>query len=140
MTLVIDASVALKWFLRSRAGEDHGDRAAAILADFAADRVSMVQPPHFSAEVASVLARRVGDDAKSDLKDLQTLAIPVADDPDVYLTAVDICLRTGAHLFDTLYHATALHHPGARLVTADRRYFQRAQHLGQIVMLGDYGG
>jgi hypothetical protein len=36
-----------------------------------------------------------------------------------------------AHLFDTLYHAVALSVPGAVLVTADRRYFAKAEHLAK---------
>ena len=35
-----------------------------------------------------------------------------------------MALRLGQHLFDTLYHAVALHTPGATLVTADKRYFK----------------
>jgi len=39
------------------------------------------------------------------------------------------------HLFDKLYHAVALSVPGAVLVAADRRYFDKAQYLGQIAWL-----
>ncbi|XTI71605.1 hypothetical protein ACQAYK_07835 [Acidithiobacillus sp. AC3] len=67
MNWVIDASVALKWFLRFRAGEDHSR-------------------------------------------------------------------RYGHHLFETLYHALALLHPEAVLVTADRRYFVKAQREGSIML------
>ena len=42
------------------------------------------------------------------------------------------------HLFDTLYHATALSQPNAALVTADERYFSKAAALGQIVRLRDW--
>ena len=42
------------------------------------------------------------------------------------------------HLFDTLYHALAFTIPGAVLVTADRRYFDKARHLGQIAWLPDF--
>lgn len=42
-------------------------------------------------------------------------------------------------LFDTLYHALALDTPGdAVLVTADRRYFAKARHLGRIAWLADF--
>ena len=36
-----------------------------------------------------------------------------------------------------LYHALALSTPGAVLVTADRRYFDKRSHLGQISWLPD---
>ena len=55
----------------------------------------------------------------------------------VYATACDLAIRLNHPLFDTLYHAVALHTPDATLVTADRRYFDKAQSIGQIVQLGD---
>jgi hypothetical protein len=42
-------------------------------------------------------------------------------------------------LFDTLYHAVALEQ-GALLVSADRRYLNKAGGLGQIVGLEDWRG
>src|SRR5208282_1664295 len=42
------------------------------------------------------------------------------------------------HLFDTLYHAIALEHAGATLVTADRRYREKAENYGNIVALRDW--
>jgi hypothetical protein len=42
------------------------------------------------------------------------------------------------HLFGTLDHAVALPVPGAVLVTADHRYVNKAQHLGQIAWLADF--
>jgi len=38
------------------------------------------------------------------------------------------------HLFDTLYHATAIESE-ALMITADRRYHDKAAHLGRIVLL-----
>ncbi len=37
--------------------------------------------------------------------------------------------------FDTLYHAVAIEHEGAQLVTADDRYFAKAEPYGKIVQL-----
>ncbi|WP_409409595.1 hypothetical protein AAE485_04075 [Acidithiobacillus ferriphilus] len=45
---------------------------------------------------------------------------------------------SGHHLFDTLYHALALLHPEAVLVTADRRYFVKAQREDCIILLEDF--
>ena len=49
--IVVDASVALKWFLQE--DEDHNDEAIALLVGY-----PLIQPPHFIAEVAAVLARK----------------------------------------------------------------------------------
>ena len=55
-----------------------------------------------------------------------------------YARAISLATQLNHHLFDTLYHALALETPIARFVTADRRYFAKAQHLGQIVWLPDF--
>jgi len=49
--IVADASVALKWFFQEN--EDHCDKAIALLMDY-----RLIQPPHFIAEIAAVLARK----------------------------------------------------------------------------------
>ncbi|BCO27842.1 hypothetical protein MIZ03_2733 [Rhodoferax lithotrophicus] len=58
--------------------------------------------------------------------------------PETYATALDLALRYQHHLFDTLYHAVALHTPGAVLVTADECYYNKARHEGQISLLADF--
>jgi predicted nucleic acid-binding protein len=98
----------------------------------------MVQPPHFIAEVAAVLAREKQEDAYADLKDLQRLEWDVIQDESVYSTAVKLSVNSGQHLFDTLYHAAALQTEDAILVTADERYFEKAEEVGRIVRLRDF--
>ena len=73
MILVVDASVALKWFFRIRGNEANADDALAILSGIDEDRIQLVQPPHFIAEVAAVLAREKPDVAQEDLRDLPDL-------------------------------------------------------------------
>ena len=138
MILVVDASVALKWFLGARPGETQAGNAAAILRAAEAGRVQMVQPPHFLAEVAAVLARELPATAGEDLLHLQSVEWGVAEWPWIYATAIDLSIRLRHHVFDTLYHATALHHEGATLVTADEAYYGKAHAEGGIVRLRDF--
>ena len=138
MRLVVDASVALKWFFRASGEEEHTDHALAILAAIDTNRLKMSQPPHFLAEVAAVLAREKPGGAHDDLIDLQNITWRLIEGAAIYATAVDLSIRLQHHLFDTLYHATALHIPGAILVTADRRYYDKARPEGRIVLLADY--
>ncbi|MDO8787398.1 MAG: type II toxin-antitoxin system VapC family toxin [Sulfuritalea sp.] len=138
MILVLDASVAIKWFLQFREGEDHCQRALEILARIDDGRVLMVQPPHFLAEMGAVLAREKPADAMADLSDLMVVEFESVAEPAVYETACELAVRLGQHLFDTLYHAVALHTPGATLVTADKRYFRNARNLGRITLLADF--
>jgi predicted nucleic acid-binding protein len=136
--LVVDASVALKWFLRSPRDEDDVARALELLAAVHSERIAMLQPPHFVAEVAAVLAReaaRFADDALRDLLDIEQETIG---DERVYRRAMAMSRRLGHHLFDTLYHALALETTDAMLVTADDRYHRLASAEGRIVRLSGF--
>jgi predicted nucleic acid-binding protein len=136
--LVVDASVALKGFFRVRKEETHRDRALAILAGIDRERFYLVQPPHFLAEVAAVLARENPENAEEDLLDLQRVEWRLIEDELIYATAVGLSVHLQQHVFDTLYHATALHAPGATLITADPRYYRRAREKGCITLLADF--
>ena len=59
MICVVDASVAVKWFVAGdwALQEDHVDNALALLQATAQGSIQLLQPPHFLAEVAAVLAR-----------------------------------------------------------------------------------
>jgi predicted nucleic acid-binding protein len=138
MILVVDASVALKWFFRSRDNETDCDLALAILASVDEGRVQLLQPPHFIAEVAAVLAREKPVEAGNDLLDLLNIESRFSDEPEIYATAIDLSVRYRHHLFDTLYHAVALHNPDAILITADETYYRKAQGAGRMMRLQDY--
>ncbi len=135
MILVVDASVAVKWFLASHPAEDDADRALRILEGAVNGRHTLVAPPHFFSEVAAVLAREKPREALRDLADLLDLEFSRVDDREVYAKAVELAMRHDHHVFDTLYHAAALLTPGATLVTADRRYFSKVKVEGRIAML-----
>jgi predicted nucleic acid-binding protein len=138
LIVVLDASVVLKWFFRSREEEADVDGALAILAGIDSGRFRMVQPPHFLAEVAAVLAREKPHAAHEDVRDLQDIAWQAIEAEEIYATALDLSVRLGHHLFDTLYHATALHVPDSLFVTADARYHERAKHEGRIKLLAEF--
>ena len=138
MILVVDASVALKWFLHVHDREPDGERALAILAHVDDESIELVQPAHFVAEVAAVLAREKPNTAEDDLLDLLHIERSTIDTPQTYARALELSMRYEHHLFDTLYHAAALQIPGAKLVTADRRYFDKASGEGQIVLLANW--
>ena len=138
MIVVVDASVAIKWFLYLKPDEDHAGLALEVLDQAVSGSLKLVQPPHFMAEVAAVLARLKPDEAQDDLFDLRNIEHRILDTPEVYATALELAIRHQHHLFDTLYHAVTLHTPGATLITADRRYYDKAQTEGQITLLADW--
>ena len=135
MTLVVDASVALKWFLRGRPDEADVDAALALLQAHADGQVKLLQPPHFVAEVCAVLARAQPAAMSDNFADLLDLAMPVRADAALYARAMHLSHQLDHHLFDTLYHAVALETICTTLITADEQYFKKAQPLGCIRQL-----
>jgi len=140
MICVVDASVAVKWFVKGdwALREDHVEPALALLQASANGAVELYQPPHFLAEVAAVLARLKPQTAAHDLANLTALDIAWAEPSQACDHAIALSIQLDHHLFDTLYHALALNTPGAVLITADRRYFDKARHLGQMAWLPDF--
>lgn len=140
MICVVDASVAVKWFAEGdwALREDHMEPALEILRASKRGTLDFYQPAHFLAEVAAVLSRLQPDSAAQYIDDLAALDITWAAPTVAYPRAITLACQLEHHLFDTLYHALALSVPGAVLVTADRRYFDKAQHLGQIAWLADF--
>lgn len=139
MIAVVDASVAMKWFLAESPDEHDADIALGMLEDSVAGIVRLWQPPHFIPEMAAVLTRLKPEEALLDVQDLLALDLERIDDEAIYAQAVELALALDHHLFDTLYHAVALSEPGATLVTADRRYYRKARQLGSITLLEDWG-
>lgn len=132
---VIDASVAVKWFLPDAADETNTLEALDLFLRLRAAEISLLQPPHWKAEVAAVLARRIPNAAASNIDDLNLLeGIETIDMPLIYHRAVRLAIDLSHHLFDTLYHATALE-SDAVMITADRRYYDKAAPLGRIMLL-----
>lgn len=140
MICVVDASVAVKWFAEGdwALREDHTEPALEILRASTRGTLDFYQPPHFLAEVAAVVSRLKPDRAQQYIENLAELDITWASPTAAYSQAIALACQLDHHLFDTLYHAVAMSIPGAVLVTADRRYFTKAQHLGQIAWLADF--
>ena len=133
--LVVDASVAVKWFIPQEPEEDDVPAALDLLQAYGDDKISLYQPPIWHAEVLAVLARVVPDSAERHAWRLLSLDHETADSPAVFLKAVQTSVTLDHHLFDTIYHAAALSHPNAVLITSDVRYLKKAAPLGRILSL-----
>ena len=135
---VVDASVAVKWFfvMPENAGDDA--KAQALLESAVAGSHRLIQPPHWHAEVAAVLARVQPERALDDVADLLQLAcVDVEASPAVLLRATELAATLRHHLFDTLYHAVALERH-CTCLTADARYYRKARALGSLTLLRDW--
>ena len=136
-TLVIDASVVVKWLLPQREDEADVEQALMLLEGVRTGRVRVHQPVHWLAETAAVLVRLSPETAAADVADLYAMSLPIESGPEVYLTACELARTLDHHVFDTLYHAVALTLSDAVLVTADARYERTARRRGAIMLLRD---
>ncbi|MBI2353613.1 MAG: PIN domain-containing protein [Deltaproteobacteria bacterium] len=133
--VVVDASVSVTWFIPRSPEEKYAEQALALLKAYADDRIELYQPPVWQAEVLGVLSRVAPGDAERHAWRLLSFDCASASSSSVYLKAVQLSVQLGHHLFDTIYHAAALSHSSAVLITADKRYLGKAKTLGRILPL-----
>ena len=134
MRVVLDASVVVKWAWPDSEEEADVPQALALLGGIRTGKVEPIQPPHWLAEVAAVVARLRPEIAETTLDLLDAMELPVVSDLAIYKRASQVAVALDHHLFDTLYHAVAFERE-ATLVTADDHYFRKAKALGSIVTL-----
>ena len=139
MIVVLDASVVLKWLLEDPAREPDTEKALAVIESVVRGGLQILQPVHWLAELAAVAARLTPQTAVRDVEMLAALEFPTTDDPNVMRRATNLAIETNHHLFYTLYHAVALENEDALLVTADDRYYMKAERYGMIAALRNWG-
>lgn len=138
MNLTLDASVVVKWHVANPEEKD-SEQAVLLLDAIIEGSVELVEPPHALAEIAAVLSRILPEGAESRFEEVCRIFAngKIVSDNSVYWKAIELSRRLDHHLFDTLYHAVALE-SGATLITADERYFSKAEELGRILLLGRF--
>lgn len=138
--VVMDASVLLKWYLKLPDEQDL-PQATAVLQALVQEKLKLVQPAHCLLEVAAVLVRKRPQQLGVELPDLQSLLRQgeIADSRGILARGLSLSAQLNHHLFDTLYHAVALEE-NATLITADRRYYDKAKLVGNVMMLENFKG
>ncbi|MGH6814391.1 MAG: type II toxin-antitoxin system VapC family toxin [Hyphomicrobiaceae bacterium] len=137
MKVVVDASVAVKWILKERPAEADLKQAAKLLEAIDNHGVEVFEPPHWSAEVLAVVVRLDPAAIDDTIILLHDIRPHIISDVEVLRAAARLAAKLDHHLFDTLYHAVALDR-GATLVTADKRYFEKAKSEDAIALLADF--
>ena len=123
--LVVDASVAAKWFLREPLAEE----ARRVLAA----RAHLHAPELFQLEMDSVFAKRVRrfemtpEDAKEARRVLGRLPIQYHRVGSLRDMAFEIALQTRRSVYDCAYLALSVLLDGP-MVTADRRFYEAIAH------------
>lgn len=121
-TLVVDASVALKWVV----GEAGSDEASRLLTDLAGGVVSLVAPEHILGEIGNGLRKRVAqrvlgaDDALAALDAVAGLDLELVGGSARWLRSLQAAMDWQLTTYDALYVLLALD-LDAELVTADAR-------------------
>ena len=135
---VVDASVAVKWYLP----EEQSDHAARLCR-----RDTVLEAPDLlHSEIGNVLWKRVRrreltrDQAGEIIAALDLMPIEIYPSRLLAAAAVQIACETNLTVYDSLYIATAML-TGSRLVTADRRVFETARAAAplkdQLLWVGD---
>ena len=140
MTVVVDASVVIKWLLQDPEREAGTEKATRLMDLVTRGELPALQPTHWLVEVGAVLARESPETAADDVAMLSALELAATDDPLVLRRGVELAIELKQHLFDAYYHAVALETPDTMLITADERYLRAARASGKIMHLMDWEG
>lgn len=135
---VVDASVAVKWYLP----EQHGDCAARLCRSGEV----LEAPDLLHGEIGNALWKRVRrreltrDQAGEIIDSLSLLPIEIYPSRLLTAAALQIACEANLTVYDSLYLATAML-TGSRLVTADRRLYETAREAGplkeRVLWVGD---
>ena len=90
MTVVIDASVVIKWLLQDPEREPGTDKATQLMEMVIKGEQSVLQPTHWLVEVSAVLARESPATAADDVMMLNALELPASDEPQVLRRGVEL--------------------------------------------------
>ncbi|HKP86757.1 MAG TPA: type II toxin-antitoxin system VapC family toxin [Blastocatellia bacterium] len=121
---VIDAGVAVKWFIE----EQRSDKAKQLLVNYLRWIDDLIAPDLIIAEAANVFWKRAerGDitphEAKENLNDLLSLNIPLVSSALLARKAFELAHSHKRSAYDCLYLALALEH-NCELITDDTRLF-----------------
>ncbi len=134
--LVVDASVAVKWYLRD---EEYLSAADLLFDHHKAGQVELAAPRQIRVEVASSFRRaalrgRISVPEVEDLViDWMGIDLTLVDNEPLLLEATRLWIRHGCTLFDGLYIACAAQ-TQAPLVTADERLLRTIGNRPELVL------
>jgi predicted nucleic acid-binding protein len=138
LVIVPDASVLLKWVLRSD-DENGRDRAHDLKDAWLAGACEIVVPGLWVYEVGNVLGRKAPAAAAALLEAMMDLGMREVQ-PRTYVAGIFTLMRDHKITFyDAAYHALALHE-GGLMLTADAAYVRKAGRAGHVRLLRDWSG
>jgi predicted nucleic acid-binding protein len=134
--VVPDASILLKWVLKSSDEED-ASRALELKSAWLADACNVLVPPLWFYEVGNIVGQKRPDDAAALMAAMTGLELPEAAPATFLPEALRLMKDRRVTFYDAAYHATALVSAGT-FVTADTAYVRKASAEGRVVALRDW--
>ena len=137
MELVVDASVAVKWFVP----ESH----EAVAREILSREGTLHAPDLFRAEVVSVLCRKIqieelkADEGREALNTFMQLPVQYHAMTDLLVPAFEIALESRQYVYDCVYLILAAQ-LNIRMVTGDNRFckaIQKTEFRNHIHWIGD---
>jgi len=141
-TIVVDASVGVKWFLPS-GQEPFAEEAAQLLQAYVRSQVNFLVPDIFWAEIANAAwkAARRGElssaNATAAVSSVTALRIPSISSSELLPQALAIALAFERTVYDSLYVALAVS-SNAYVITADERLANSLAARFPVKWLGGY--
>lgn len=134
--VVPDASVLLKWVLRSDREGDH-DKALALKTAWVAGSCDIVVPTLWVFEVGNVLGRSEPQMAGALLDAMLELGMREAPAASYAAAGLRLMREHEVTFYDAAYHALAIREGGVML-TADHAYVRKASRAGHVRALRDW--
>lgn len=139
--IVVDASVAIKWYVRN---EIDADKAIAMLLDYENGKVKFIVPPLFYYETANAvntaaMKGRIAEyEGRDIIKDLLTMDLITIADAKLVSPAYLYARKYNISVYDASYLAAAKEH-NVPVYTADRRFYDAVKSKERSVKwIGDY--
>jgi predicted nucleic acid-binding protein len=140
--LVVDASVAAKWYLRDETDVEQADL---LLTRFTTGELVLAAPEQIRYEIPATIGvatlgarpRMSKDDGRVAIESFLALGIHTFGSDDLILSAFSLVHQHGVAFYDGLYLAlaTILEIP---FITADNRLYQRIAGLPGVIWISDY--
>ena len=141
-TLVVDASVAVKWYLSD---EDYADQAGALLSQFRQGDIKLVAPEQIRYEVASAITvatrgrapRLTLEQGRRAIGEFLALDLETLGDDELVRLAYGITHEYDCAFYDALYLALA-QEMGVPFITADGRLYRRVRAIPTVLWISDF--
>lgn len=135
-TYVIDASVALKWFIND---EENLEEALKIKEKFIYKKIDLRTTFLFYFEISNTIGRKYGNNATLFISQLQQYNVR---EHKLNLMCYGLAFNLmkkypKISFYDAAYHALALSE-GAIFITADKKYYEKVKKEGNIILLSNY--